>query len=70
MSSSLYTVTAHAGLVGGRHTFNALLEAHAAASDIMAAKDIYDTMVERGIKADHCTFIALFMVRSYFAPSS
>ena len=58
---------ATAGLVAGRHTFNALVEAHAAAGDVMAAKNMYDTMMDRGIKADHCTFIALFMVRTKLA---
>lgn len=53
--------------MAGRHTFNALLEAHAAAGDIVAAKDMYDAMMNRGIKADHCTFIALFMVSTSIA---
>ena len=51
-----------AGLVPGRHTFNSLLEAHAAAGDVPAAHDMYDQMKDLSIKADHCTFIALFMV--------
>ena len=29
---------------------------------------MYDTMNERGIQADHCTFIALFMVSTRLAP--
>lgn len=57
-----------AGVVAGRHTFNALLEAHAAAGDVLAARDMYETMIDRGVKADHCTFIALFMVRTLSPP--
>ena len=51
-----------AGVVPNRHTFNAMLEAHAAAGDATSAKDVYDTMKDHRIKADHCTFIALFKV--------
>ena len=53
-----------AGVVPGRHSFNALLEAHAAAADVQGAAANYEMMKDHGIKADHCTFIALFMVCS------
>jgi len=52
----------YAGILPGRYTFNALLQAHSAAGDAQGAADVYDTMKDHGIKADHCTFIALFMV--------
>ena len=51
-----------ADILPGRYTFNALLQAHSAAGDAQGAADVYDTMKDHGIKADHCTFIALFMV--------
>lgn len=53
-----------AGLIPGQYTFNALLEGHAASGDVIAAKDMYNTMQDRGIRPTHCTFIALFKVRT------
>lgn len=60
----LQKVFVYAGVVAGRYTFNALLEGHSAAGNVRGAADVYDTMKDYGVKADHCTFIALFMVTS------
>ena len=61
--------TGYAGVIAGRYTFNALLEAYAAAGDVDGAANVYETMKDRGVKADQCTFIPLFMV-STLLPSS
>ena len=61
MTSSVHAVML-AGVVPGQHTFNALLEAHAADGHVASARDVYETMKDHGIRADHCTFIALFQV--------
>ena len=51
-----------AGITPDRFTFNALLEAHAAAGSLEGASKIYDAMAQRRIPPDICTFIALFQV--------
>lgn len=51
-----------AGITPDRFTFNALLEAHAAAGSLEGASKVYDTMAQRRIAPDICTFIALFQV--------
>lgn len=58
----------HSGISPDRFTFNALLEAHAAAGNLEGASQIYDAMAQRRIPPDICTFIALFQVRLLDGP--
>ena len=41
-----------------------MLEAHAASGRLQETAVVYGEMKQHGLKPDHCTFIALFMVRS------
>ena len=54
--------TPAAGIAPDRFTYNALLEAHAAADDLEGVASVYKAMLGCGVQPDICTFVALFQV--------